>query len=365
MRAALVRTLAFSLIALAARGARAQVVRGDVADGGTQAPLSGTLVVVVDSTGGRVGGAITNDSGRFAIRLPHAGHYKLRAERIGYASGTFVQFDAAEGETVVQHLSAATAVAVLPTDTIIAGNRCVVRPMEGVKTAALWEEARKVLYASQITGDEQLVWSVRKRWWRSLDGTSLNIRKDSTVVDSTIFDRPFRTEVTPDDLAKYGYGIINERGDSALTGPDADVLLSDAFARTHCFNVRLYSDKHAGLVGLAFEPARKVHFPEVTGVLWLDSASARLRFVEFRHTNMYPEVSPLKYGGRMDFDELPGGLWIVKRWYIRLPVVASGPMGRGGAEFQFMAGPHVARFHEEGGEVVEAHVQIRPPPTTR
>ena len=365
MRAAVVRTLAFSLVALAARDARAQVVRGDVADGATQAPLFGTLVVVVDTNGARVGGAITNDSGRFAIRLPHAGHFKLRAERIGYISGAYVPIDVGEGETVVQHLSAATAVAVLPTDTIVAGNRCVVRPTEGVKTAALWEEARKVLYASEITGQEQMVWSIRKRWFRSLDGASLAVRKDSTVVDSTIFDRPFRTEVTPDDLAKYGYGIKNDRGDSALTGPDADVLLSDAFARTHCFNVRLDGDKHAGLVGLAFEPARKVHFPEVTGVLWLDSVTAQLRFVEFRHTNLYPQVSPLKYGGRMDFAELPGGLWIIKRWYIRLPVIANGPVGAGGAEFQFMAGPHVARFHEEGGEVLQARVQTKPPPPTR
>lgn len=365
MRAAIVRTLAFIIVALTARGARAQVVRGDVADGSTQAPLYGTLVVVYDSAGARVAGAITNDSGRFAIRLPAAGHYRLRAERIGYASGETIPFDVADGETVVQHLTAATAVAVLPVDTITAGNRCVVRPTQGVRTAALWEEARKALYASELTGNSQMVWSVRKRWFRSLDGTSLAIRRDSTVVDSTVLDRPFRTEVTPDDLEKYGYGILNERGDSALTGPDADVLLSESFARSHCFNVRLDSDKHAGLIGLAFEPARKVKFPEVTGVLWLDSASARLRFVEFRHTNLYPEVSPLKYGGRMDFSELPGGLWIVKRWYIRLPVIAHGPSGQGGVEFQFMAGPHVARFHEEGGEVLRAGLQSPKPPPTK
>jgi len=357
MRAALVRMLALTLVALTARGARAQVIRGDVADGATQAPLYGTLVVVIDSAGARIAGAITNDSGRFAIRLPRAGHYRLRAERIGYVSGAFIPFDVGEGETVVQHLTAATAVAVLPTDTVVAGNRCVVRPTEGRQTAALWEEARKVLYASEITGQDQMVWSIRKRWFRSLDGLSLAIRRDSTVIDSATFDRPFRTQVTPDDLARYGYGVLNEHGDSALTGPDADVLLSDAFARTHCFNVRLDSAKHAGLVGLAFEPSRKVHFPEVTGVLWLDSATARLRFVEFRHTNLFPEVSPLKYGGRMDFDELPGGLWIVRKWYIRLPVVANGPMGAGGAEFQYMGSPHVARFHEEGGEVLQARVQ--------
>ena len=357
-------TLALYFAAAAARGAAGQVVRGNVVDGGTSAPLYGALVIAYDSAGARVAGTTSNDSGRYALRLPAAGHFKVRAERIGYLSGAPVPFDVAAGETVVRDLRAASAVVVLPTDTVMAEARCVVRPTEGAKTATLWEEARKVLYASQLTERDRLVHAIRRRWWRTLDGTSLIIRKDSIKIDSVTLVHPFETPVSPEELAKHGYGVLNEMHDSALAGPDADVLLSDAFARTHCFQVRLDADKHKGQVGLAFEPARSVHFPEVTGVLWLDSASARLRSVEFRHTNLYPEVAPFRYGGRMDFDELPGGVWIVRRWYIRLPVVANGPTGGGGGvEMRYMGGtPHVARFHEEGGEVLSAQVGTAAPP---
>jgi len=344
-------------VVLIAGGARAQVVRGVVVDGVSQGPLYGAMVAVYDTAGNGIAGAFTDDSGRFAVRLPAAGRYRLRVERVGYASAPAVEFTVRTGETIVEHLDAATAVVRLPTDTVTVGSRCVIGPSEGVKTAALWEEARKVLFASQLAGEERTVAAVRKRWWRSLDGTSLNVRRDSTVVDSVDLAQPFRTLVTPDDLERYGYGVLNERGDSALAGPDAHVLLSESFAHSHCFHVRLDSDKHAGMIGLAFEPARKVSFPEVTGVLWLDSASARLRYVEFRHTNLYPEVSPLRYGGRMDFMELGGGVWIVGRWYIRLPVVANGP--NGSAEMRFLSGAHVTRFHEEGGEVLRATVHAQ------
>jgi hypothetical protein len=362
-----VRTIAAvlltTMLAAAAGRAAAQVVRGDVQDAATHEPLYGAIVVAYDSAGARVGGTFTDDSGRFALRLPAGGSYQLRAERIGYASGAAVPFVIAPGATVVRHLVASSAVVLLPTDTVIGESRCVVRATEGAQTAALWEEARKALYASQIADQDRLVFAVRRRWWTRVDATGAVMRVDSTRIDSVTLAQPFASPATPEELAANGYGIGGAQHDSVYAGPDADVLLSDAFARTHCFAMRLDSDKHPGLVGLAFEPSRKVHFAEVTGVIWLDSATARLRFVEFRHTNLFPEVSPRHYGGRIDFEELPGGAWIIRRWYIRLPVVANGPTGGGGrVGLNFMGSPHAVFFHEEGGEVLSARLQKAPQP---
>jgi len=341
----------------ASRAASAQVVRGDVVDAATGAPLPGALVFAADSAGARVAGAFTGDSGRFALRLPGAGRFTLRVERIGYASGAAVPVEIAAGATIVEHLVAASIVVVLPTDTVTGENRCVVRPAEGEKTAVLWTEARKALYASQLTDRQQLIHAVRRRWWEKVDGTGALIHLDSTKVDTVDDAHPFSTPATPEELAQYGYGVGGPERDSVYAGPDADILLSDAFARTHCFTMRLDAEKHAGLVGLAFQPARKVKFPEVTGVIWLDSADARLRSVEFRHTNLFPEISPLKYGGRIDFERLADGAWIVRRWYIRLPVIQHGPTGGGRVGFNYMTGPHAAYFHEEGGEVLEARLE--------
>lgn len=342
----------------------AQVVRGDVVDGATNAPVAGAMVVVFDSAGARVAGAITNDSGRFALRLPKAGRFALRAERIGYISGAPVPFAVEPGATVMEHVVAASAVAVLPTDTITGDKRCVVRATEGAKTAVLWEEARKALYASQLADSQKLVFAVVRKYWGRVDATGSILHVDSMKFDSSTVEHPFETPLTPEELTKFGYGLGGKRRDSAYAAPDADVLLSDAFASAHCFQVRLDGDGHKGMVGLAFSPARKVNFAEVTGVLWLDSASARLRYLEFRHTNLFPEVSPLKYGGRLDFEELAGGVWIVRQWYIRLPVVRNGPSDAAGRIFmEGTGGPHVDHFTQDGGEVLNVRI-VAPPPAS-
>lgn len=353
------------LAAATPRPARAQVVRGDVTDAATHAPVVAAMVVAYDSAGSTAGGTFTDDSGRFALRVARPGHYRLRAERIGYAANTLVSFDLAAGQTVAEHLLASSVPVVLPTMTVTANSQCVVRPTTGPVTAALWEEARKALYAAQLGVDGRMVFAIRQRYRRSLDGTSLLVRWDSTKVDTAILKRPFLTPATPEELAQNGYGVLDEQGDSALTGPDADILLSDAFARTHCFDLRLDPEKHAGLVGLSFEPALKRHVPDVTGVIWLDSVTARLRSVEFRHTNLFPQVSPLRYGGRFEFEQLPGGVWIIRRWVIRLPILSSGAMsaaGVGDARY-LTGGQHIARYHDDGGEVLSATVILAPPPS--
>ncbi len=155
-----------------------------------------------------------------------------------------------------------------------------------------------------------------------------------------------------------------ESGDTVFAVPDANVLLSDAFARTHCFRVRHDSldTDHPGLVGLTFEPALKRSAPDVTGTLWLDSATAALRYMEFRHTNLFAEVSPRRYGGRMDFELLPGGVWVVRKWSVRMPIMSSGNLnsaGMGDARY-ITGGHHVAYYHEDGGSLLSATV-VKPP----
>jgi hypothetical protein len=369
-----VRPLLSAILLSGATGAAgAQVVRGDVVDSATRAPLFAAMVIAYDTTGVRAAGAITDDSGRFALRLPAAGRYRLRTERIGYASSTPVVFDLSAGATITEHLVVSTVAVTLSSVVVTGEARCTVRPAEGVETALLWEEARKALYATQIVENDQLIFAVRKRYMRTLDGTSLIVRKEFSVIDSVTIAHPWQTPATPEELAKFGYEVVYKGepapgflmpGDSTFAAPDADVLLSDAFARTHCFHARRDPDDHKGLLGLAFDPALKRSVPDVTGVLWLDSVTAELRYVEFRHTNLFPEVSPRKYGGRMDFERLPGGLWFVRRWTIRMPVLTSSAMNAAGVgDARYLAGgKRVAVYHDDGGEVLTARVVGAPPP---
>ena len=348
-------------LAASVRGARAQVIRGDVTDAGSHLPLPGALVVVYDSAGARVNGALADDSGRFAIRLDAPGRYRIDAERIGYRSAAPTVISVAAGETFIAHLSAPSVAVVLPTVAVVSSSRCVVGPAEGEETAALWSEARKALYSTEL-GSSGSILAVRRWFWRVLDGYSLVVRRDSARVDTVLAQRPWATPVSPEQLARDGYAI-NKEGDS-LAAPDAIVLLSDAFARTHCFHLYRDPEKAPGLIGIAFDPALKRHVPDVTGVIWLDSASAKLRYVEFRHTNLFPEVSPLKYGGRMDFDQLPSGAWVVTRWRIRLPVLGSGMIGSDGtADARSMGGRRVVIYRENGGEILSATVVRTVPPS--
>lgn len=76
--------LAFAL--LLGAPLRGQEVRGVVLDGSSGAGLDGATVELLDSLGVVRGEAVTASDGRFEIRAPDDGFYRLRATRLGYDS---------------------------------------------------------------------------------------------------------------------------------------------------------------------------------------------------------------------------------------------------------------------------------------
>ena len=110
------------------------------------------------------------------------------------------------------------------------------------------------------------------------------------------------------------------------------------------------------LIGLAFEPlhltsedaGRRI---DVRGVLWLDRASAELRYLEYGYVNLPFDADANRAGGRLEFRPLPDGRWIVWRWYIRTP-------GLERRQTMFNAQPGdwqttIVRVREEGAELLE------------
>jgi hypothetical protein len=75
--------------------AQAQIVRGQVVDSISEMPISGGVIVLVDSAGSEVGRTTTDDRGLFLIRVTEAGSYRLRAEGEGYRASEFPQFELA------------------------------------------------------------------------------------------------------------------------------------------------------------------------------------------------------------------------------------------------------------------------------
>jgi hypothetical protein len=89
-------------LALAAvpQGAIAQVLRGRVIDHASGAVLSGAQMDVIDERGSQIARTATDTEGRFELRAPRSGAYRLRASLIGYETFTSDPLDLGVRETV-------------------------------------------------------------------------------------------------------------------------------------------------------------------------------------------------------------------------------------------------------------------------
>ena len=74
--------------------------------------------------------------------------------------------------------------------------------------------------------------------------------------------------------------------------------------------------------GTEFKPERVGALPELTGVIWVDPRSNALRYLNFDYVNLPIPLRIARTSGRVDFQQLPGGHWIVPRWFIRMPRTA-------------------------------------------
>lgn len=89
-------------VPLCALPARAQTVAGTVVDSTSGAVVRGAYVALLDPAGHTVGGAESDSLGKFALRAPAAGTYRLRTTHIGYwnATSASVKVGAADALTV-------------------------------------------------------------------------------------------------------------------------------------------------------------------------------------------------------------------------------------------------------------------------
>ena len=327
---------------LAAGPAAAQSVRGRVVEPGTGQPVSGAVVMLLDAQGARVTATLTDAQGGFAMHAGAPGTYSLRAERVGYAAAASPALSLAADQTAEQALVMEPRLVTLEPLLVSATQReCTIRPQ--AEAAVAWEELRKALDAAAVA-DQRRSHAFRKRYFRN--ERSLFQRRRISSQDWTSPD--FSTEpfhATPvDRLAEHGY-VEGAAGDSLVFhAPDARTLLSDAFLDQHCFRLR----ERGRSVGLEFAPTADRTLPDVRGILWMDRRTARLRRLEYTYVNL-PYANPADaLGGELEFEQLPDGAWIVRRWVVRMPRLRITEDGR----------TYVPALVEQGGQVID----IRPSP---
>ena len=346
-------------IAALAPTAAAQVVRGTVVDETSGRPVPGVVVVLFDSAGHRLGGVLAEDDGRYAIRATGAGRYRLRAERIGFRADAPTPVTLRAGEAIELKLVTRPVPVVLGEVRIAAKSPCVARATDGREVSAVWEEARKALYATEITQRQELFSARVVRYVRTLDAKTRRVVGYETKEARGVTRNPFVSHPAA-DLSAHGF-VRQVDKDVIYSAPDAVVLLSDEFLGDHCFRLRAGDGHRSDLIGLDFEPVRSRDKPDIAGTLWIDRRSAELRDLEFAYRNLpnLPStVQSEEFGGQVEFLRMPTGAWIVERWVIRMPVLVDrGPFaernetpGMGSSRPERV---QLGTIREEGGEVLE------------
>lgn len=361
-RSWLVAAIASFALATSATPLGAQLVRGVVRDSATGAPIPGVIVSLdeavaqLDTEGSLrraslVLAVLTDERGEFAVRAGFAGRFVVSAKRVGMRRFVSPAFTLGIGEQrrMDVGLSSIDFAATLPRVTTLTDAPCSVRPDEGERVAAVWDEARAALTASRLAVRDRLFRASITRYVRDLRPVSLRVIREDRGVRHGVTERAFAS-LAAEQLSAEGFVHADVEGAWIFHAPDAAVLTSTEFLRDHCFT--LVSDRrgHPGEIGLAFEPVRGRRLSDVSGALWLDATTAELRLVEFRYVNLDETLRRDEARGEVHFARTKSGSWFVQRWFIRMPQY--GRTARASASIQRDASrPELMHYREEGGDV--------------
>lgn len=305
----------------------AQTVRGTVVRSTDDAPIVGVVVLLLDSTEIARARGLSDNTGRFELRAPGAGRYRIRTLRIGFTATTGAPFRLRADTTV--RLALDQIPVQLPTVTAEERAECRDDNRGGLATAILWDEARTAILAADIT-----IRDLDYRFDMMLHSRKVDTRPPPLLLES-VFGRvrsqgiqPW-TSFPPDTLEARGYVTPTDSG-LRYVAPDLAVLLSPYFTRTHCFRMRdsaATAPAPGARLALEFWPLPSIRRTEIKGVLRFDARTRELRTVEFSYVNLPETVQDTLAGGEIEFAQLTTGAWILPRWLIRAPIPIRSALG--------------------------------------
>ncbi|HEY1952262.1 MAG TPA: carboxypeptidase regulatory-like domain-containing protein [Gemmatimonadaceae bacterium] len=302
---------------LCGASARAQDVRIEVVEAATGKPIVGANVALFDSSGTLpLGGSFSDQSGRVDLRAPFRGQYRVHADKVGFDTWSSVQLMLGDRPVIVRAGLAPTRE---PTPVVVRSEAaCVQMTGPGTPAGDMWGEMKKALTASAMTEAQGLVPLDVDLYERVLD-RNLAIVSERNDERTRISRRP-ATGISWDQMDSTRRGEASSS--DVYRAPDAATLVSDQFVKSHCYSAIRGYGQEMGLNGLEFRPARVGGQPDLTGVLWLDPKSNELKSINFDYVNLPIPLRIARTTGRLEFEQLPDGRWIVPRWYIRMPRVA-------------------------------------------
>lgn len=337
------RTLLLLSCTALAHTAQAQVLRGRLSSE-MEGATSGAIVLLLDATGVERGRTLTAATGRYGFVAPAAGTYRLKVLRIGFPVWTSDTVMVAATDVRDFSPTLPSARVVLASIEIHSSSRCTVHPKEGELTAQLLEEGHKAVSAVEAAYQGHDYRYRVRRYRRDYDRDRIVVR-DTTLPETESDIWPVQS-LPPAALERGGFVQETDPLSGPIWyGPDAQVIFSDFFLDDHCFAIGKGEARDSGLVRLEFRVVKGHPLPDLEGTLWIDPKSLELDHLDFTFTHVPPWVPrDAVIGGRLDFLRLPTGLWIIRRWALRVPVPAR-QQGTGAYS--------IFGYQEEGGEVVQ------------
>lgn len=308
----------------------AQVLTGRVTDATSAAPISAVLVELLDADSAQVAAALSGPDGRYAVQPALGGTFTVRVRRLGYATRHFGPMSVTDLHPFDIQLGAEP----VRLQGLLATARpvCADGPGVGPETQRLWELVTGALDVARVAQELDayrfdMHTYVRDR---TLDGRHVLLEGAGRSRESGAFiAMPIET------LEDQGYVEVHRGAALSWYMPDPEVLVSDHFLKTHCFRVETSDDPT--VVGLGFDPTpdRRRDRPdadrdpyrdlfgrevvEVSGVLWVDRATGALREMTYRYVGVRDQQIDGLAGGYARFEQLAGGLWIVRQWVLKMP----------------------------------------------
>ena len=282
------------------------------AESESRTPLTGALIALVTPSNQVIEERLSNSAGSVTFNAA-AGEYRVRVRRIGFSPYYSPPVTLPRSDALLLRVESPRVV--LQQMVVSASAQCGRINPDAATLSALWEEITKGLRASQLTANDLKDIVRRVSYQRHVREDGSVISSDSTV--SVLFSaRPFLAQ-DPALLVTSGYVRGNETIGWTYFAPDEKVLLSDAFASTHCFRA-VRDKKRPNQIGVAFRPIPKRKLSDITGVVWLDQRTSELRDVEFQYVNA-GVLDDFRPGGFSRFLRMPSGAMIVSEWQVRMP----------------------------------------------
>jgi hypothetical protein len=330
---------------LAAQTVLVRVVAND-----TSQPVFGALAHLIDDAGQPIRSVLTDERGRALFSSVPPARYRVRAEMIGMATGESTAFEIAQGGTDAGEIRLAPRpIDLAGIDVTAERRRCTARPAgEGLMVATLWEEARKALSAAALTDRQGQLRYETMVYERDVDANGGVVLRDEESRRDGFMRAPFES-LPPEDFAEGGF-VRRDGTELVYYAPDARVLLDESFLDTHCFRV-VQGDPQAGVIGLSFEPmGRRRGIVDVSGTLWLSAETAELRWLDYLYANLELDVASPTAGGRVEFQRMEAGTWIIPEWWIEMPIIESRMTGN-----NLGSRPVLRGLRRSGGRVIAVH----------